>query len=148
MPEFIMPTRGRVAIEGAEHIMGATLGWENLDAFTQGYIEAMFFTDASSADDGDLENATFADIAPQFLASIIADCQRFQTEALALLETAYSEHDYDESQAGRDYWYTRNGHGVGFWDRGLGDLGDKLSDAAGHSTIDIYRGDDGQVYGS
>ena len=34
------------------------------------------------------------------------------------------------SQAGQDFWLTRNGHGVGFWDRGLNDLGERLSKAA------------------
>ena len=33
-------------------------------------------------------------------------------------------------QAGHDFWLTRNGHGAGFWDRGLGELGDRLSEAA------------------
>lgn len=28
---------------------------------------------------------------------------------------------------GHDLWLTRNGHGAGFWDRGLGALGDTLT---------------------
>ena len=31
---------------------------------------------------------------------------------------------------GHDLWLTRNGHGAGYWDRGLGELGERLSDAA------------------
>jgi len=31
---------------------------------------------------------------------------------------------------GHDLWLTRNGHGAGFWDRGLGELGERLSEAA------------------
>ena len=31
------------------------------------------------------------------------------------------------SQAGHDYWLTRNGHGAGFWDLGHGAIGDKLT---------------------
>jgi hypothetical protein len=137
MPEFILD-------HGSPE---AARTYSQLDWFTQGYIEAMFFTDASSADDGDLENATVAEIAPEFLASIVATCQCFQKEAAALLDQAYNEHDYDESQAGRDYWFTRNGHGVGFWDRDLGELGEALSAACRYSSVDIYRGDDGQIYG-
>lgn len=48
---------------------------------------------------------------------------------------------------GHDLWLTRNGHGVGFWDRGLGELGDKLTEAAraaGERTL--YAGSDGQLY--
>jgi hypothetical protein len=29
-------------------------------------------------------------------------------------------------QAGIDFWLTRNRHGAGYWDRGLGITGDKL----------------------
>jgi len=53
----------------------------------------------------------------------------------------------DEEQIGHDLWLTRNHHGAGFWDRGLGDLGDKLTEIA-HSLggCDAYVGDDGKVY--
>jgi hypothetical protein len=124
-------------------------GFAKLDAFTQGYVEAMFFTDASCADDGELEDATFDDLAPEALARIQRDCEAFQTAHAALLEEAYTRDDYSEEQAGRDYWFTRNGHGVGYWDREQlndGGLGDKLSAAARYSTVDLYRGDDGLVY--
>lgn len=33
----------------------------------------------------------------------------------------------DEEQIGHDFWLTRNHHGVGFWDRGLGEIGVKLT---------------------
>lgn len=33
-------------------------------------------------------------------------------------------------QLAHDYWLTRNHHGAGFWDRGLGGLGDRLTKAA------------------
>lgn len=50
-------------------------------------------------------------------------------------------------QFGHDFWLTRNGHGAGFWDRGLGELGDKLtamSKPYGESYL--YPGDDGRIY--
>jgi len=33
----------------------------------------------------------------------------------------------DSQQVGHDFWLTRNGHGTGFWDRGLGERGDVLA---------------------
>jgi hypothetical protein len=48
-------------------------------------------------------------------------------------------HDYAEDirdsgltpeQVGHDFMLTRNGHGAGFWDRGLGAVGDRLSEGA------------------
>jgi len=38
--------------------------------------------------------------------------------------------DMAPERAGHDFWLTREGHGAGFWDRGLGIAGDRLSDAA------------------
>ena len=35
----------------------------------------------------------------------------------------------DDEQIGHDFWLTRAGHGAGFWDRGLGEAGDRLTDA-------------------
>jgi hypothetical protein len=42
---------------------------------------------------------------------------------------------------------TRNGHGSGFWDRGLGKVGEQLTAACGpYGSSDLYVGDDGKVY--
>jgi hypothetical protein len=65
--------------------------------------------------------------------------------AADLLELAYAR-DYTEEQAGRDFWFTRQGHGTGFWDRDElepEELGDKLSDRAkrfGEVYPEISRG--------
>lgn len=56
---------------------------------------------------------------------------------------------YTAEQAGHDYWLTRNGHGAGFWDRGLGELGERLSALArAAGSVDLYTGDDGLIYQS
>lgn len=54
---------------------------------------------------------------------------------------------YPESYAGHDFWLTRSGHGAGYWDRGLGELGDRLTEAAkamgspdDHTPYDIGDG--------
>lgn len=142
MPEFILD-------HGTPE---AARAFAQLDAFTQGYIEAMFFTDASDPDDGDLQDATTAELAPDTLAQIVAECSDFQTRHAALLAQAYACADYGPEQAGRDFWFTRNGHGAGFWDRDqLDELGDALSELCGWRApafheINLYRGDDGKVY--
>ncbi len=57
--------------------------------------------------------------------------------------------DLDPEQVGHDFWLTRNGHGVGFRDRGLGELGDRLTDACeSYGEFWLYMGDDGLVWGS
>lgn len=139
MPEFILD-------HGSPE---AASTFKALDGFTQGYIEAMFFTNASDPDDGDLADATVTDLAPETLELIKSDCAAFQAEADALLSVAY-DRDYEPEQAGRDFWFTRNGHGVGFWDRAVldaDDLGDKLSEVARKAGgYDLYCGDDGLIY--
>lgn len=165
MPEFQMRTEG---------VVGRT--WHSLDAFTQGYVEALFFTEEEpgstreqrvAADgnvrpewaDGEREghhkdmpgDYGFGDIAPETLDRIIADCKRFQEAHATVLQEAYERDDYSDEQAGRDFWFTRNGHGVGFWDRdqlkGHVDLGESLTVASkSYSSVDAYIGDDGKVY--
>jgi hypothetical protein len=51
------------------------------------------------------------------------------------------------AQIGQDFILTRNGHGAGFWDRGLGDLGDLLTEwAKPFGTVGLYVGDDERLY--
>lgn len=117
-----------------------------LDTFTAGYVEAMFFTNTGTGDDEDLEDATVADLAPKTRAAIIADCERFQRENIATLGDMSED---DKARAGRDFWFTRNGHGVGFWESGRwpDDIGATLNKASkAFRYLDMYRGDDGQIY--
>ena len=146
--------------------------FESLDAFTRGYIEAVFFTEEESLceESGRTMPAVaigretmesrfvgggspgFEDLAPETLESIIADCAAFQQRMRRTLTLAsrFSYEGYAMDQAGRDFWFTRNGHGVGFWDRGLGTTGAALSKACGYGTDfpqrHAYIGDDGKVY--
>lgn len=158
MPEFILDHGS------AEHARA----FNALDGFTQGYIEALFFTEEERlCEEGkrDMpsvvvntatmetrfeggESFGFSDLAPDSLARIIAECAQFQNAHASLLEMAYAR-NYDEEQAGRDYWFTRNGHGVGYWDRKpleAEGLGEALSTAARYSERDAYVGDDGKVH--
>ena len=47
---------------------------------------------------------------------------------------------------GHDFWLTRNRHGAGFWDRGLGELGERLTEACRpYGEVNLYVTDDGKV---
>jgi hypothetical protein len=72
-------------------------------------------------------------------ASIWEDCTAFVRDNWADLGTL------DPAQCGHDFALTRNHHGAGFWDRGLGDAGRRLTDAShayGDSTAS-WAGEDG-----
>lgn len=90
----------------------------SLDAFARGYVEAMFFTNCDSGcDDEFIANRLGVEkLTCDSVASIAQECEAFIERASPLLELAYLR-GYDEEQAGRDFWFTRQGHGVGFWDR-------------------------------
>jgi hypothetical protein len=84
---------------------------------------------------------TVEDIHPDTMATFRTDCESFARENAADLE------GMDPSQAGHDLWLTRNGHGAGFWDRGLGERGERLSEAARvYGSADLYVGDDGAIH--
>lgn len=111
----------------------AGLNYIRKRAFVRGYVEAMFFTETGCSDDGDMEHATVAELSNEAWERIVADCDEFERRCRRLLDAAY-QRDYDEEQAGRDFWFTRNGHGVGFWDREQlreGGLGERLSKYCG-----------------
>lgn len=142
MPEFQMPLGDQTDRFRVDR-------FENLLPFVRGYIEAMFFTSTGSGDDEEMEDATFSDLADETLEAIKTACITFQDENAALLAAAYERDGYDEEAAGRDYWYTRNGHGVDFWDRDeleADGLGEALSERCRWQQINPYRGDDGLVY--
>ena len=69
------------------------------------------------------------------------DCDEFVEKAGELLN------GLDMDQVAHDFWLTRNHHGAGFWDRKLGDVGDKLTEIA-HSfgETNLILGDGGKLY--
>ena len=135
--------------------------FERLPEFVRGYIECAFFDgverqksdpDYSDSDPKDTD-ASVADLAPSTLAEMIAECRRFRAMHGKLLRRAVAQPGYSWERAGHDFWYTRNGHGVGFWCRDelkRSGLDRKLSELVGFKTeftdCFLYRGDDGLIY--
>lgn len=111
--------------------------------FETAYLEAMFWTESGEDDQELTEDHCFMSLAPETVIRVKADCDKFQELAGDLLDSAG-----DDSQNGHDFWLTRNGHGVGFWDRGYSDsVGDKLTEYA-HAMGEVWIGvgDDDLLY--
>lgn len=109
-------------------------------AFFDHYVTAALW---SSTDAGEPLDANYGpeDFDTSARLSMARDCEAFMDAH------AFSLASIDAEQAGHDFWLTRNEHGAGFWDRGLGELGDRLTDAAhAYGSQDIYVGDDGRLY--
>ncbi len=93
----------------------------NTQEFINGYIECMLWS--TMDDEGNYLDESYGkeDISFDCLSKINADCKSFIEAAGPLLNAI------DPSSAGHDFWLTRNGHGTGFWDRNMGETGERLS---------------------
>src|SRR5258708_8266039 len=80
-----------------------------LDTFTYAYLHAAAFTEDRNPGQGEYLEPAIDDFDPAFVARAMADCQSFQAACWDLIIE-------DLDHAGGDFWYTRNGHGCGFWD--------------------------------
>lgn len=117
-----------------------------VDAVMAAYVECAFWASVNYDEDGSNDTPMDddydeSDLADEAGASMLADVSDF------LLGNWDDVKDLDAGQVGHDFWLTRNHHGAGFWDRGLGELGDRLTAAAHvYGESDLYVGDDGRVY--
>lgn len=119
----------------------------DLDCVLDAYIECALWS--SSDIDPDLNSDTSFtdagfdrdDLAPETL-------EEMRVDVVAFIKA--NEDDLtglDPGQVGHDFWLTRNHHGAGFWDRGLGELGTRLTDAAHvYGSCDLYLGNDNMIY--
>jgi hypothetical protein len=88
-----------------------------LDSFTHQYLETALWACG-------LDTLLVSDVPQELRQEAIADCDGFRQLAAADLE------GLDEQQCAHDFYLTRERHGAGFWDRGLGAVGKRLTDAA------------------
>ena len=117
---------------------GMTLN--DLDVFTRAYIECALWS-STDENNNPLDSEYYIDdIAESCLTEMITDCFKFQAENSKMIIN-------NLSQAGHDFWLTRNGHGAGFWDGAWPEYGDILTAKCKEfKEIDLYVGDDGLIY--
>lgn len=131
---------------------------DDLDDFTRHYLIAALWSSRGDTTEYLDEGYDLDDIHPDALQEAFEQCREFQTSAAPELlqayefynETGMSAHpDAGSPQAcaGHDFWLTRQHHGVGFWARGMGPLGDTLTKLV-HSfpEVHLYVGDDGKIH--
>ncbi len=118
-----------------------------IDSFTQSYIIAALWSSTDDCDNPLDSHFGIEDIKSEMIDLIAQDCEQFQEDNFELLNQAYDTVGYTIESAGHDFWLTRNGHGVGFWDRNLDDVGDKLTAKCKElGGSDCYIGDDNKIY--
>lgn len=110
--------------------------------FLDAYIAVALW---SSTDDSGTpfdETYTTGDLSGDLMDQMIEDCEAFIAKA--------DLSDERFTQAGHDFWLTRNGHGVGFWARpevyGEEKARELTALAESFGPVDLYVGDDGRIY--
>lgn len=133
--------------------------WEDkqmarLDSFTQGYIAAALWSSTAYNSpeerkqdpnhegrfDASFKKCGYNRLSRALVQQIDRDCAAFQRDNANLLAVWYAEFHETPERAGQDFWFTRNHHGAGFWDRWTaGDIGAKLTEAAhAYGSVDLY----------
>ena len=119
--------------------------WDGLRAMVRAYIDCALW--ASNGDGGLEAEYTIDDLALSTLELMHEDCAAFAD--LDPDDVAAYLNVHNAVQLGQDFWLTRNGHSAGFWDRGDGLLGERLTmRAKTFGECLLYVGDNGKVYAS
>lgn len=141
-----------------------TLQKEEIESIEQGYFAALewltwespdFFTMHEELEnepdnydiDTDKINSLVSDIVKDFIDRVPADLIEQYLEQIK--NAQYHSRNHALNLLGHDLYLTSEGHGAGFWDRGLNELGDKLTEfSKSCATIHIwYDGENNKIRG-
>lgn len=109
---------------------------------TKHYLIAALWSSTGDNEDPLDQNYGIEDIAQKSVEQAEKDCLSFLSAYKNIIGTNYE-------QAGHDFWFTRNGYGVGFWesDRPWEEHGRRLTSAAyAFRELTPVVGDDGKIY--
>ena len=141
-----------------EYVKTQNFTWEDLDTkeILEHYLIAALWSSLDDNDEPLDDNYSVDDIAEsakeeqlEEICDWLSYCDELELleKFLEQPQVAESTRHSAEAMLGHDFWLTRNGHGAGFWDRGLGELGEQLSDACKtFGSCDPYVGDDELIY--
>jgi hypothetical protein len=122
----------------------------NHDEFFKAYVQAALWSSNDESDEPLDQNYDESDLSDSARTSMREDCEVFLSVNridLVEYESVMPRREWSTSaQAGHDFWLTRNHHGTGFWDRGIGALGDRLTRAAqSYPEVHLYVNDDEEI---
>lgn len=121
----------------------------NIDDVLTSYVECALWSETDQSDESGGEpldvNYTRDDITAESLEEMRSDVADFVAGCEAERPDAFKGMNAD--LVGHDFWLTRNGHGTGFWDRGLGERGSWLTaQCKPYGEASLYIGDDERLY--
>lgn len=125
-----------------EEFPDSTVTESGLSDFELGAIEAAFFTANPLPASGGFyadHSATWDKLSPDEQARFRKACAAFLAACKGRLPDICDRTGNDMRAAGRDFHYSSNGHGCGFWDGGWGRFGDALYRIAKrHPLPEVY----------
>lgn len=121
----------------------------NINRMLDSYIECALWS-TTEWESGETFDNIDASPSNKCLKIFRQECEQFLEEIQPILDTLDTHQlntlPLSAEQIGHDFWLTRNGHGAGFWDRGMGELGEKLTTVAkSYGTCDLYLSDSNQI---
>ena len=132
--------------------LACSMGGATADTFVlalDGYLECALWSSYDLYTERPLDELGAGALADETFDDMACDVWRFLATCWG---DVWEDFEIDLSgiepkQLGHDLWLTRNRHGAGFWDRGLGEIGDKLTELAhSYGGVTLYIGDDGKIY--
>ena len=116
-----------------------------IDNAVGAYTNALFFADGSEEGDqfyGCDDDADHMEWLQAVVKMRVIDfCKRNENNVQGYLN------QFDIHQLGHDLYLSEADHGAGFWDRGLGELGETLHNATEHNNLAsrLYVDDDNKI---
>lgn len=110
-------------------------------SYYDAYFEAMFWADINRDTENYNDDLGYHSIDESSLIKVFKELDDFFSKANDILEKT----SYTHEQACHDFYFTRCGHGVGFWegDHCNKEQGEKLTEIAKtFGTVDIFIGDE------
>lgn len=118
----------------------------DLLAMVTSYAETALWSSTECSEDGGMgdpldENHGVDDIDSAAFAEMVSDCESFRDCHADLLA------DVEPSDAGHNFWLSRNGHGAGFFDSGAEHADDLQKATKPYGSVDLYA-HEGKVHSS
>ena len=103
----------------------------DIDRMVNGYLQCALFTGTTDDDEPLDYTYSIEDFEDSAVKLAITECVAFvgaNREDVEFLLGGAHLSPVENEDIGIDLWFTQNGHGCGFWDRGYGELGERLQE--------------------
>ena len=118
----------------------------DLKEILHSYLECALWAETDPYTKEPLDNYCIDDISQKSKDFVLRDIESFLKRSKHLLSKSINGVLIDEKFIGHNLWLTSRGHGVGFWDHGIGSTGDKLTELAEEIMDCHIYAENGVVY--